>query len=251
MKKATVYFMNGIFILCTSHAGAQIVDKEIAAPISVITREQIERTGQTNIQAVLAAIPFGDGAQTFGFGAGIGIQRNFNRSLMIVNEMPVNRNNTESDQFIITREEVEKYGSIGNALNGIDRIEIIKGGFEAEFGATHLFGKSEKIGNVTYDYDGLTILHGFVGYRRMPCDQGDLEIEAGPVLGIFQNGSEFGFGASINGFYNFTPPARRVYNIITTGKKKAEWSIGAGIDYYKLHEVESIFVPGLRLRANF
>ena len=235
------------FVSIIFPAKSQIVDKEVINPISALTREQIENTGRTNIDAILAAVPMGKGGENFSYGFGINGQRNFGRSMVIIDGQPLDGGGS---RFSITKSEVEKYGNIGPALDDIKEIQIIKSGFTAEFGGVHYLGKSETVGNYTYEYDGVTILHGFGGYRGMFCERADFQFEAGPAFAIFPNGNEFGFGASIGGYYNFTHPAQRVYNIIT-GTKKAELSVGVSLDFYKLNEVDAIIAPTAKLNFRF
>ena len=118
---------------------------------------------------------------------------------------------------------------------------------------THLdVYKRQDIGGFTYDYDNLSILHAFGGWHYMPCPKGNIELEAGPALGIFKVGSsEFGYGVSLNGYLQFTPPARTIYKIAEQGKKSSSWSLSAGIDYYKLGKADGIFLINGGVRASF
>lgn len=230
-----------------------VLAQDEALPIVNINREQIEKMGATNITALIATIPMAKGGENYGFGAGIRVQRNFGRSLVLVDGQRVDPGRTAetNDNFIITKEEINKYGSTGSFLDDISKIEVIKGGAHAEFGYTRLFGKTETIGNQTYEYEGLNIVHAFVGYHRLPCDQADLSIEAGPALGIFSNGSEFGLGGSINGVYHFNDPAKQLFKFIKTGQKPITWSVGASLDFFKLNEVDLILNPGVNIRMSF
>lgn len=247
MKKR-FYFIAALFVCCCATPALSQIERETSTAVTVINREMIEKTGRTSID-VLLALPVGESANNYSLGAGIRAGRNFNRSMMIIDGTEAA--GTSNQSFIITPEEVEKYGSTSGLLKDIQGIEVIRSGFTAELGYTYLFGKTVDDGYTNYDYDGLSIVHGFGGFRYMPCNRADLQVEAGPALGFFSEGSEFGFGASVNGFFNFTHPAKRIYNIVTTGQKKPELSIGAGVDLFKLNEVDAIILPQLKVRITF
>ncbi len=155
----------------------------------------------------------------------------------------------EELQKIDVNNDFEKIRSV---VESFEPFEVIRSGFQAEFGYNILLGKKEDIGGFTYDYDNLSILHAFGGWHYMPCPKGNIELEAGPALGIFKVGSsEFGYGVSLNGYLQFTPPARTIYKIAEQGKKSSSWSLSAGIDYYKLGKADGIFLINGGVRASF
>lgn len=251
MKKQTFFSLIIAVVFFFPGKGTAQVITESPSPISVISKETIENTGRLSID-VAGLLAFGKGAENYSMGAGARLQYNFGRSLQTGSGSP------GSSAFVITKEDLEKAGDpvdlekITGLADKWGPIEVIRSGFHADLGFSHLFGKSETMGNFSYDYSSLSIVHGFAGWHYMPCPRGDFEIEAGPALGLFGGGgSEFGFGASIGGYYHLSTPAGIINKIAVSGKRPVQWELGAGLNYYKLGEADAIFTANLGVRFNF
>jgi len=251
MKK-TLHLLFVIFFSGSIHfAHAQRTITDVASPVNTISSEMIENSGRLDIDMIFN-IPIGKGAENFSFGAGAKVQYDLTRSIKI------RGNSAAPAPFVVTMEELQKidvnndFEKIRSVVESFEPFEVIRSGFQAEFGYNILLGKKEDIGGFTYDYDNLSILHAFGGWHYMPCPKGNIELEAGPALGIFKVGSsEFGYGVSLNGYLQFTPPARTIYKIAEQGKKSSSWSLSAGIDYYKLGKADGIFLINGGVRASF
>jgi hypothetical protein len=249
-KQAFLSLVISALLFLPQNGTAQVI-KETPSSISVISKETLENTGRLSID-VAALLPFGKGAENYSLGAGARVQYDFGRSLQ------VNAGSSIVSPFIITKEELEKAGGttdlekIISLAEKFGPVEVIRSGFHAELGFSQLFGKTETIGNFSYDYSDLSILHGFAGWHYMPCPRGDIEIEAGPALGLFGGGSsEFGYGASIGGYYHLSAPAGIINKIAVQGKRPMQWELGAGVSYYKLGEADAIFTVNAGIRLNF
>ena len=251
MKKQTFFSLIMAALFFFPGKGTAQVIRESPAPISVITKETLENTGRFSID-IAALVPFGKGAENYSFGAGARLQYDFGRTLQ------TRSGNPGSSTFVITKEELEKSGGttdlekIIGLAEKFGPVEVIRSGFHADLGFSQLFGKTETMGSFTYDYSDLSIIHGFAGWHYMPCPKGDIEIEAGPALGLFGGGgSEFGYGASIGGYYHLTPPAGIINKIAVSGKRPLQWQLGVGVNYYKLGEADAIFTANAGIRLNF
>ncbi|HYC40632.1 MAG TPA: hypothetical protein VEB63_09095 [Chitinophagaceae bacterium] len=74
-------------------------------------------------------------------------------------------------------------------------------GFTFNAGVDYYFGKKETVNMYTYDYPGYTYIHAYGGIMHNPCTNGFLELTAGPVLGLWDGNSEFGFGVNLGGSF--------------------------------------------------
>jgi hypothetical protein len=74
-------------------------------------------------------------------------------------------------------------------------------GFTFNAGVDYYFGKTETTGTYTYDYPGYTYFHAYGGIIHNPCTNGYIDLTAGPVLGVWDGGSEFGFGINLGGSF--------------------------------------------------
>lgn len=237
---------------------AQII-QETPVAITAIDRSMVERSGNLHFD-LLANLPIGKGGENFSLGAGARVQYDFGRNRII-------RGNTDfksesiSSPFIIGREEMGMSAlelaqmDSSTALidaNQIRAIEVARSGFLAELGYQVLIGKTETYTGGSFKYENLSIVHGFAGYHVMPCPQGDIELEAGPALGLFKGGgSEFGYGAALNGYYDFSKPIVPIRRLVLEGERSLNWSVGGGISYYKLGQADGILTFNAGIRASF
>ena len=148
------------------------IDAEGANPVQVLTRQEIERTGAATINDVLQAIP-GAGAGlddrfTNGFapgGGGVNLRGlGFNSTLVLVNgrRMPT----YPFAQQVGTPQGFQDLNSI--PLAAVDRIEVLKDGASAVYGADAVAGVINII--LRQDYRGLEV---GVGYGRSAKSDGD------------------------------------------------------------------------------
>src|SRR5687767_14201352 len=72
-------------------------------------------------------------------------------------------------------------------------------GFTFNVGVDHYFGKDETVGSITYEYPNYTYLHAYGGIMHNPCTNGNISLTAGPILGLWDDNSEFGFGVNLGG----------------------------------------------------
>lgn len=72
-------------------------------------------------------------------------------------------------------------------------------GFTFNAGLDYYFGKEETVGSVTYEYSNLTYIHVYGGVMHNPCTNGYISLTGGPVLGLWDGDSDFGFGVSLAG----------------------------------------------------
>ena len=74
-------------------------------------------------------------------------------------------------------------------------------GFTFNVGADYYFGKKENTGVYSYDYPGYTYFHAYGGIMHNPCTNGYIDLTAGPVLGLTDGNSDFGFGVNLGGSF--------------------------------------------------
>lgn len=237
---------------------AQII-KETPIAITTIDRSMLERSGNLHFD-LIANLPIGKGGENFSLGAGARVQYDFGRNRLIRGASGYNTE-TATSPFVYSREEMgmsalelaqmdSAFGLIG--ADQLTAIEVIRSGFQAEFGYQVLIGKTETYTGGSFKYENLSIVHGFAGYHVMPCPQGDIELEAGPALGLFKGGgSEFGYGAALNGYYDFSKPIVPIRRLVLEGERSLNWSVGGGISYYKLGQADGILTFNAGIRASF
>lgn len=237
---------------------AQILN-ETPMAITTIDRSMLERSGNLHID-LIANLPVGKGGENFSLGAGARIQYDFGKNRVIRSGSEYS-SRASSDPFLLSREEMGmsalEIARMDSAMalvskDQIEAIEVIRSGFQAEFGYEVLVGKKETYTGGSFKYDNLSIVHGFAGWHIMPCPQGEIEFEAGPALGLFKGGgTEFGFGGAVSGYYEFSKPAVPIRRIILEGERSLNWSVGGGVGYYKLGQADGILQFNLGLRASF
>lgn len=237
---------------------AQVI-KETPLAVTAINRDMLEKSGNLHLD-LLANLPAGKGGENFSLGFGGRVQYDFGKNKVIRSGSDYGTQ-AASNPFIISREELGmsalELAQMDSAMSLINAdqltaIEVIRSGFQAEFGYQVLVGKKETYTGGSFKYDNLSIVHGFAGWHIMPCPQGDIEFEAGPALGLFKGGgTEFGFGGAITGYYDFSKPVVPVRRIFLEGERSLNWSIGGGAGYYKLGQADGILVFDVGIRASF
>ncbi|MBK6806235.1 MAG: TonB-dependent receptor plug domain-containing protein [Betaproteobacteria bacterium] len=172
------------------------VDNETASPIQVITREDIERTGASSVNELLQFIPsagFGlDDRFTNGFAPGAGglniRNLGFNSTLILLNgkRMPT----YPFAQQVGSSQGFQDLNSI--PIGSVDRIEILKDGASAIYGADAVAGVVNVI-----------LRNNYVG------------AEAGASYGIAQEGD--GDAWTVNGIFGMGDLAKDRYNVMLSG----------------------------------
>jgi hypothetical protein len=104
-------------------------------------------------------------------------------------------------------------------------------------------------GNYQIDNFSIATINGGVTYQ--PCFSGELELEAGPALGIFEEGTEFGFNFSLEGYFHLGKAKNEFGHYWKRNKKKTGFSIGANLEYYKLNEWDGFYAIGGGLSVRF
>lgn len=236
---------------------AQII-QETPMAITAIDRSMVERSGNLHFD-LLANLPIGKGGENFSLGVGARVQYDLGRNRLI--RGAGYKGDEAKSPFTFSRDELGmsalELARMDSALGliGADQlraIEISRSGFQAELGYQVLIGKTETYTGGSFKYENLSIVHGFAGYHVMPCPQGDIEFEAGPALGMFKGGgSEFGFGAALNGYYDFSKPIVPIRRLVLEGERSLNWSVGGGVRYYKLGQADGILTLNLGIRASF
>lgn len=122
-------------------------------------------TGYTKTVSAGINIPFGEFPQTHPFGVGAGISWSKHR-FGLMDKKP-------SKPF----------------------------GFIAEGGIDYYFGKNETIGPYPYDYNGFTFIHTYGGLIYNFCKRGNINITAGPGLGLENGFTSFWWGVNLGGAY--------------------------------------------------
>ena len=72
-------------------------------------------------------------------------------------------------------------------------------GFIAEGGVNYYFGKNEIVSGYQYDYNNFTYIHTYGGIIYNFCNRGNLNVTAGPALGIEGGSISFWWGINLGG----------------------------------------------------
>ncbi len=195
------------------------LESETALPVTVISREQIEKSGVTNVEDVLRRISansgmFSDGTQGVGYATSNANLRGLgaNSTLVLLNGRRMSNH---------------PFGNIGGAaavdLNSIpfaaiDRIEVLRDGASAVYGTDAVGGVINFITRKDYKNGELTLRYG--------------DTEAGV------GGRETGATASV-GFGNLSSDG---YNLLVTGNVKKQTRVKAIDQGWYLRHAEE--VPG-------
>lgn len=123
--------------------------------------------------------------------------------------------------------------------------------YHLEGGYNIFLGKEQNYSGGNYKYDNFSIvtLNGGLSYN--PCFNGEVELEAGPAMAIFQNGSEFGFNISLEGYFHLGKAAKEFGHYWENDTKKTGLSAGVGLEYYNLSGLDGFFTAGVGIRMQF
>jgi hypothetical protein len=77
-------------------------------------------------------------------------------------------------------------------------------GFIGNVGGAYYFGKKERIIDYYYDYPSYTFLHAFAGVIYNPGKKTNVNLTAGPALGIYNSNKKFNIGCKLEGNYYFS-----------------------------------------------
>lgn len=228
-------------------ASAQI--KESALSVSVVTRENIEKSGKVEIN-LSALIPTGKGAENYSTGISLGAKYLFLDAspTVFTSEIPVN----ETEQIEVLKDAkgpVISSNSISSVLHLIENksttddlylsyIEESRWNLSAGLGYDLMFGKTVDYGFGDYTYDALNLVYGYIGYDYRPCGRSDLELNAGPGMAIFTNGTEFGYRFGLNGSFDLTKPECYYSRFWDTKKFRCNTAVTLGMSYNKFNEVD-------------
>ena len=74
-------------------------------------------------------------------------------------------------------------------------------GFIVDGGIDHYFGKEEKINSYRYKYNSFTYIHTYAGMNYNVNKRGNINLTAGPALGIEGGFTTFFWGVNLSGAY--------------------------------------------------
>jgi hypothetical protein len=208
--------------------------QDVSEAVKNITADDIKKLPNFSLD-LLAAYPFGKGAETYSFG--------FSARLTYTN----------NPYGYIPG--VEKPGINDIPTSKVENIEILtrRVGWQAGLDYTYLGGKKEDIGPITYEYDNLSILHLFGGVDYDPCPSGNIELSTGPAIGFYGGGgeSEFGYGATLSGHWSFTPSPDLLLKIRKFKRSPITFGAEGGLGYYKFADTDPIFTVRMGVRMTF
>jgi hypothetical protein len=138
-----------------------------------------------------------------------------------------------------------------DALKSIDLLTR-RVGWNAGASYTYLPGKKEDFGSITYKYDPMSIVHVYGGVNYDVCPSGDIELDLGPAMAFFGGGgSEFGFGATLDGFWSFRSATKQLVIIKDTKQRPPVFGVSGGLSFYKFKEVDPLYTVNLGVRMTF
>jgi hypothetical protein len=74
-------------------------------------------------------------------------------------------------------------------------------GFIADGGIDYYFGKKETVSGYPYQYNGFTYIHTYAGVMYNCCKRGNINLAAGPALGLEDGFTTFFWGVNLSGAY--------------------------------------------------
>lgn len=242
--------------------GASAQEKETPLSISVVSRENIEKSGKFEIN-LSGLIPTGQGADNYSAGISLGARYLFLEAAPKVNTSDVPLSDIEKIEVLKDAKGLI-YGSnsIGAVIKVIENksatddlylnyIEENRWNLSAGLGYDLMFGKTVDYGYGDYTNDGLSLVYGYVGYEYSPCDRSDVELNAGPGLAIFSNGTEFGYRFGLNGSFDLTKPERYYAKFWDPDKFKYNTALTLGLSYNKYNEVDGFTNIYVGITARF
>lgn len=128
--------------------------------------------------------------------------------------------------------------------------EVAKINYHVSAQYNYFFGKNAGFDGSNFTYDPFSIFNVNGGIDYNPCTRGGVELDVGPALEFYSGGSSLGFNARLGGYYDLTPPAKRLANSIYTGEAKMNYSLNGGFSYYDIAG-GSTLTFGLGIQVNF
>lgn len=232
-----------ILLITCYHANAQgrkNISQDIPVSITNITKDEIGKLPNFSAD-LLASYPFGKTGENLSLGVTARVTYTNNSYGFI--RLP---RMDSSDQ--------RSPGVDNIPSSAVENIQVIEKRFGWIAGAsyTYLPGKKEDLGSITYKYDPLSIVHAYGGVDYDPCPGGSLELGVGPAMGFFGGGnSEFGFGATANGFWAFTSSPQLFAKIRREKRSLSVFGVSGGLSLYKFGEADPLYTVNLGVRMTF
>jgi hypothetical protein len=229
-----------LFLVC-DHANAQreYTVKDVPISISNITKEEISKLPNLSMD-LLASYPVGKTGE--------------NLSLGVTARVSYTNNPFGFIRLVDDSAGPRQPGINDIPASAVENIDVLtrRIGWNAGAAYTYLPGKKEDFGSITYKYDPMSIVHVFGGVTYDPCPSGDIELDLGPAMAFFGGGgSEFGFGATLDGFWAFRSATAQLVKIKETKQSPSVFGVSGGIGFYKFKEVDPLYTFSLGVRMTF
>jgi hypothetical protein len=92
-----------------------------------------------------------------------------------------------------------EYARSRNRFGQLSTLPSKKLGYVIEGGLAYYLGKKETISGYAYKYPGYYFLHAYPGLLYTPCKKGNISLNAGPALGLYNGDLRFTIGAKLQG----------------------------------------------------
>ena len=98
---------------------------------------------------------------------------------------------------------VSEYAWSNHRFGQMDVKPVKPFGFIANAGIAYYFGKKETVSGYSYDYPGYDFLYIHGGVIYNPWKKGNINLTAGPALGIYNGNTQFNISSKLEGSYYF------------------------------------------------
>lgn len=115
------------------------------------------------------------------------------------------------------------------AVHTFGLLHFKKIAFTYNAGIAYFIGKKNQVSGYSYNFPGFTFIHGYAGLLYNPLKKLNVNLLAGPALGIYKKNTRFNIGARLEGSYYIgktSIAAGPLLNMILEPGTQPLWSVG-------------------------
>ncbi len=127
------------------------------------------------------------------------------------------------------------YSRSKHRFGAMQKLPAKKFAFACRGGIAYYFGKKVTVGGYPYDYPGYFLLHALGGLLYTVSKKNNLELAAGPALGVYRSRTRFNIGAVLEGTHFFN----------------ARWGLAPSVHFIKESGADPIWSFGLKAVKTF